>query len=133
MSSSMRNIVMNTSYQCSIIFPHNDSINIHANNLPLWDWWKHKWKTSKCQEYQVHSLLKSSSSIKSYFIFLKHHTSCSHFSPILLHRIFFMSLSPPLTSMSKVKVQYITSSIVHKYNNLSTQPQADLLLYNFCI
>ena len=37
-------------------------------------------------------------SIFSSFSSNKHHTTCSHFFPIILHRIFCISVSPPLTS-----------------------------------
>ena len=78
--TSMTNTIMNTTCQYSLVLrihPLSSIISIHANNFPLWNWWQHRWKTSRFQEYQTmlyccccHLLFKSSSSIKSCFIFL---------------------------------------------------------------
>ena len=117
---------------CSLmlrIIPQRNTINIHARNLPLWHWWQHRLKKYKFQDYQVINIFKSSSSIKSCFIFLNmsiHHV----FTTPPFHYIGFFSFLSPLTSMSKVKIQYINSSIAQRYNNLLTRPQASLFLYN---
>ena len=54
----------------------------------------------------------------------------NHFSPILVHRMFFTSFSPPLKSMSNIKVQFIINSTIQRYKYLLARPQASLLLYN---
>ena len=90
--TSMKNTIMNARWKYSQMLrtlPQCSIINIHANNLSLWNWWKHRWKISKFQEYQI------------IFFFLP-------------NWLFFMSLSPPLTS--------ITKASLHQFNSPSLQP-----------
>ena len=123
MLTTMTNIVMNATHNHAInlsnaptmlgyspigisstfmltIFPFGIDGNINAKHL-----------SSKNTKYTIFSNLLHQSNLAS---FSSINTTCSHFSPILLHRIFFMYTLSPLTSMSKVKVHYITTQLLQQ-------------------
>ena len=101
MLTSMKNKIMNTTSEYSLIVislafmltisPFGIDGNIDEKYLSS--------KNTKYIDFQIFFI----NQILLHFPQTMHDSSCSHFFPILLHRIFFMSFSPPLTSMSKIQ------------------------------